>query len=71
MNATELARLVQHMRTAQKEYFLSRDQWQLSESKRLEKRCDEAVAEILDGQGRLFDSAPESAQASADAAKGE
>lgn len=54
MTLTELAELVANMRHAQKEYFRTRSDSALEESKRLEKRVDDACREILDGQRKLF-----------------
>jgi hypothetical protein len=47
MTAIELAGLVVRMRRAQKAYFRSRTPTALEESRRVEKRVDEALAEIL------------------------
>lgn len=47
MEAIELARLVADCRRAQKQYFRTRSTGALEESKRLERRLDEAVEEIL------------------------
>jgi hypothetical protein len=52
----ELARLVNEMRTAQKEYFRTRSGSALENSKRLERKVDEAVGEVLrpERQGSMF-----------------
>ena len=55
MTATELARLVRHMRTAQKAYFRQgRSPIDLAESKRLEKEVDTACNRVLDESPSLF-----------------
>lgn len=54
MNAKDLARLVERMRQAQKEYFKTRSSAVLEQSKYLEKRVDAAVEELL-RQPALFD----------------
>ena len=46
--------LVEQMRNAQKEYFRTRSNSALHESKRLEKKLDRCVAMVLDGQKDLF-----------------
>jgi hypothetical protein len=56
MKAIELANLVAEMRHAQKEYFRTRSDSALEESKRLERQVDEACREILDGQKKMFES---------------
>ena len=47
MTVEELASLVADMRAAQKSFFRQRSNSALEESKRLEKRVDEAVADVL------------------------
>jgi hypothetical protein len=54
MTAIELANLVADMRRAQKAYFRTKSTGALEESKRLEKRLDQAVEELL-RQPTLFD----------------
>ena len=54
MTTTELATLVAEMLHAQKDYFRTRSSSALEESKRLERRVDEACRAILDGQKKLF-----------------
>jgi hypothetical protein len=48
MTIHELAELVAKMRTAQRAYFRTTSHTCLVESKRLEKRVDQAVAEVLE-----------------------
>ena len=55
MTATELAELVAEMRHAQTNYFRTRSPTALEESKRLERKVDEACQAILDGQKKLFE----------------
>lgn len=53
----ELVPLVKQMRAAQKEYFRTRDQSVLSESKSLERETDRHLAELDElakGQQRIF-----------------
>lgn len=50
----ELATLVYNMRQAQREYFKTRGNDPLIESKRLEREVDAALKEILWGQPDLF-----------------
>lgn len=53
----ELVPLVKQMRAAQKEYFRTRDQSVLSESKSLERETDRHLAdldELAKGQQRIF-----------------
>lgn len=47
MTLEELAQLGLNMRRAQKEYFRTRSQSALEESKRCERMFDEAVADVL------------------------
>jgi hypothetical protein len=54
MTLEELARLVAEMRRAQRSYFRNRSTAKLEESKRLERRLDAAVEEVL-GQPSLFE----------------
>lgn len=54
MTITELANLVADMRHAQTNYFRIRSTSALEESKRLERKVDEACKAILDGQKQLF-----------------
>ena len=57
LDAYELAKLVQLMRTAQKDYHMTLTSSQRDEMKRLEKEVDIRVADIIDaheGQGRLL-----------------
>ena len=54
MTITELANLVAEMRHAQTNYFRTRSESALEESKRLERKVDEACREILDGQKKMF-----------------
>ena len=54
MTITELANLVAEMRHAQKGYFRTKSDYALDESKRLERRVDEACREVLEGQKRMF-----------------
>ncbi len=55
MTVQELARLVQNMRHQQKEYFRTRSPSALEESKRLERKVDNACTAVLDGQQKMFD----------------
>lgn len=55
MTAPELANLVAKMRHAQKEYFRTRSTSALEESKRLERKVDDACQAILDGQKKMFE----------------
>jgi len=55
MDATDLARIVQEMRNAQKEYFRVPNQSTLVEAKRQEKKVDRCLEHLLSGQGRLFE----------------
>ncbi|MEO1527711.1 MAG: hypothetical protein AAFX06_19955 [Planctomycetota bacterium] len=55
MTNDDFIALVHQMRTAQKEYFRTRDGSVLSRSKELERRVDQAVAELQDRQPSLFD----------------
>jgi hypothetical protein len=55
MTAPELATLVAEMRHAQTNYFRTRSTSALEESKRLERKVDEACQAILDGQKKLFE----------------
>lgn len=50
---TALARLVQAMRNAQREYFRTRSNTAIAEARRLEKQVDDAVRDQLE-QPRLF-----------------
>lgn len=50
----EFADLVQRMRNAQVEYFRTRSNNALSESKRLERRVDLELKALADKQPRLF-----------------
>lgn len=50
----EFADLVQRMRNAQVEYFRTRSNDALSESKRLERRVDLELKALADKQPRLF-----------------
>jgi len=54
MTVAELANLVAEMRHAQTNYFRTRSNSALEESKRLERKVDEACQAILDGQKKLF-----------------
>lgn len=54
MTLRQLAELVQEMRNAQRDYFRTRSGSALDNSKRLEKRVDEALGEVLSQPG-LFD----------------
>jgi hypothetical protein len=54
LKTLDFARLVSEMRHGQKEYFRTRSTSALEDSKRLEKKVDEACKAILDGQGTLF-----------------
>ena len=54
MNPHDFYRTVREMRDAQKKYFSTRDEKVLSESKRLEKKVDEMVAEYFSKQTKLF-----------------
>jgi hypothetical protein len=54
MTARDLARTVAKMREAQRKYFRTRAQGDLTESKRLEKELDGMVADLL-RQTTLFD----------------
>jgi hypothetical protein len=53
MTAVDLAKLVAHMRTQQREYFRTRSSAALDASKAAEKAVDRAVKECLD-QPSLF-----------------
>ncbi len=53
MSATELARLVAEMRSAQKEYFRTKSPTALDRSKQLERAVDQACKQIL-SQPSLF-----------------
>ena len=55
----EFKQLVAHMRLRQKEYFRTRDQFQLLESKKLEKKVDNLIAGVVD----LFDNQEEQKKA--------
>ena len=50
MDLKEFARLVIKLRTAQKNYFATKEARYLIESKRLEKEIDRIAAEIVDGK---------------------
>lgn len=52
MADSDLRTLVAEMRHAQKEYFRTRSPTALEESKRLERKVDEALADT--GQKKLF-----------------
>ena len=54
MNAIELARVAVECRHAQKEYFRTRSNAALQESKRLAKKLDHCCQIVLDGQKSLF-----------------
>ena len=54
MTIEEFARLVSEMRHAQSNYFRTRSTSALEESKRLERKVDEAYQAILDGQKKMF-----------------
>ena len=54
LTAIELATTVDEMRHAQKEYFRTRSNSALEDSKRLEKKVDKDCQAILDGQKKLF-----------------
>ena len=54
MTVTELARVVQEMRHAQKEYFRTRSQSALEQSKRLEKKVDRCCEIVMQEQQNLF-----------------
>jgi len=53
MDATELARIGERMRAAQRTYYRTRSQSDLQASKALEKRFDDACREVLE-QPSLF-----------------
>jgi len=53
MTFAEFTRLVRLMRHEQKEYFRTRRPDRLEESKRLERRVDEALREISDRQMKM------------------
>ena len=55
MELAEFARLVRLMRHEQKEFFKTRNPDRLKESKRLERRVDEALVEISNRQQKLFE----------------
>jgi len=56
MTINEYAKLVNEMRTAQKDFFRTRSGTALEQSKRLERQVDEATRNIFDSrQGRLFE----------------
>ena len=55
MTAEDLARVVADMRHAQKDYFRTKSQAALRESKALEAMVDRCCAHVLGGQGTLFD----------------
>jgi hypothetical protein len=50
----EFTKLVADMRHAQKEYFRTRSTAALEQSKRLERRVDEALTQSAAGQKELF-----------------
>lgn len=54
MSCEEFIKMVEKMRIAQKTYFATRESSWLSESKRLERLVDRAIASKEIGQG-LFD----------------
>lgn len=54
LRMVELAELVVNMRHAQTEYFRTRSSSALEDSKRKERKVDEACRAILDGQKKLF-----------------
>ena len=58
MTAAELARVVQEMRSAQKEYFRTRSDSALRESKQLEAKLDRCCQIVLAGQKELFPEEP-------------
>lgn len=58
MNVVDLALVVSSCRAAQKEYFRTRSDSALNESKRLEKKLDRCVAMVLQGQQELFTKEP-------------
>lgn len=51
---TEFRDLVEKMRHAQKEYFRTKSQAVLSQSKSLEKQVDKMLAELADSQRQMF-----------------
>ena len=53
MTAVELCELVAEMRRKQREYFRTKSTAALEESRRLERRADAAIEEVL-RQGTLF-----------------
>lgn len=56
MTINEYAKLVNEIRTAQKDFFRTRSESALEKSKKLERRVDEATRDIFDSrQGRLFE----------------
>lgn len=55
MDLKQFADLVAQMRAAQKDYFASRDQFVLQDSKRLERAVDRALIELSNPQPGLFD----------------
>lgn len=54
MTLTEFARLAAKVRAAQKKYFRTRGQGDLTESKRLEKQFDHAIREALEQPALAF-----------------
>lgn len=54
MTHKEFAELVRDMRTAQTEYFTTRDRDTLTRAKGLEARVDRAIKEVLDNQQPLL-----------------
>jgi hypothetical protein len=54
----QFQQLVAEMRDAQKEYFRERSPQNLAAAKSLEKRVDQALAEVADGQRELFSEEP-------------
>ena len=55
MTLNEFAKLVSELRNAQREFFRTKNPAALDQSKRLEREVDRRCAEILDGQGQLFE----------------
>lgn len=55
MTLQEFAKLVAELRHCQREYFRTMNPFALEQSKRLEREVDKRCAEILDGQGKLFE----------------
>ena len=54
MTTEDLARLVNEMRTAQREFFRTRSDSALNDAKAAEAKVDKAVNDVLSKQQKLF-----------------